>query len=90
MKHTLDLRRYLPEVALAMSTLAIGGLLHFLVEWGTVKQALAESDKNEATVQEQLKAQEQKNDQRWSDQQKVNEQVLRSLGKIEGRLEEKK
>ena len=86
----MNYRRFLPEIAIATSTLALGGFLHFLVEWGAVKNALAAGEKSEVTVQEQLKTQEQKNDQRWSDQQKVNEQVLRSLGKIEGRLEEKK
>lgn len=96
------LKKYLSEIAIGISMLAIGGWLHFIVDWGRVQYAIAQTqneidthvtDTAAHTRTETVGAQrdrldriEGRLDRMETEQRSVNEKMLQSLGRIEGQL----
>lgn len=96
------LRKYLSEIAIGISMLAIAGWLNFLTQWAQVQYAVAQAEAEiEAHVddsgahtrsetvgaqRERLDKIDNRLDRMESEQRTINEKVIESLGRIEGRL----
>jgi len=83
-----SIRKFLPEFAIGLSLLAIGGVFHFSYDYGALKSAFAESEKSESKLDEKVDEMAEQQEERWKEQRQVNREVLRSLSRIEGRLQE--
>lgn len=89
---TAWVRKYLSELSLSVATLALGGFVHFAVEWGALTKEVEAHISNTSVhgwgetdelVQKRLDSMEQ----RLENLLQMQSETLRLLGRLEGKNE---